>query len=138
MSKESICERERSQLSKMNKFQLGNQFKKVGYSIAIAAFILMLGRKFIENSEWIKPILHGVLLIGLLVISLSKEKMRQKRQDLQVIFQDPLASLNPRMTVGNIIAEPLVTFFPSATQIAVTFPSASGKSNAFWSVSTEP
>ena len=63
MSKQSICERERSYLSKMNKFQLGNQFKKVGYGIAIAAFILMIGRKYIENSEWLRPILHGVLLI---------------------------------------------------------------------------
>jgi len=44
--------------------------------------------------------------------SLSKKDMRLKRQDLQVIFQDPLASLNPRMTVGNIIAEPLLTYFP--------------------------
>ena len=81
MSKQSICEKERSYLSKMNKFQLGNQFKKVGYGIAIAAFILMIGRKYIENSEWLRPILHGVLLIGLLVISLSKEKLEDEYLD---------------------------------------------------------
>tara|TARA_R110002072_G_scaffold203606_3_gene361573 strand:- start:1162 stop:1605 length:444 start_codon:yes stop_codon:yes gene_type:complete len=107
MSKESICERERSQLSKMNKFQLGNQFKKVGYSIAIAAFILMLGRKFIENSEWIKPILHGVLLIGLLVISLSKEKIEDE-------FIDSLRSQSYRlafiMAIVYSLVQPIVNY----------------------------
>jgi hypothetical protein len=81
MSKQTICERERSHLDKMNKFQLGNQFKKIGYMIAIGAFILMIGRKYIEDSEWIRPILHGILLIGLLVIFLAKEKIEDELMD---------------------------------------------------------
>ncbi|MCZ2722687.1 murein tripeptide/oligopeptide ABC transporter ATP binding protein OppF [Marinomonas sp. 15G1-11] len=59
------------------------------------------------------PITEGnVVWLGQDLVSLSKDQMRDKRQELQMIFQDPLASLNPRMTVGNIIAEPLRTFKP--------------------------
>ena len=43
---------------------------------------------------------------------LSSEKMITYRKDLQIIFQDPLASLNPRMTIGDIIAEPLTVHYP--------------------------
>ncbi|MBX7171785.1 MAG: ATP-binding cassette domain-containing protein [Pyrinomonadaceae bacterium] len=42
--------------------------------------------------------------------NLSNSQMRDQRKHLQMIFQDPYASLNPRMTVGQIIGEPIKTF----------------------------
>ncbi|MGH9969899.1 MAG: ABC transporter ATP-binding protein [Pyrinomonadaceae bacterium] len=42
--------------------------------------------------------------------SLSRRRLREHRRHLQIIFQDPYGSLNPRMTVGQIVREPLDTF----------------------------
>ncbi|MBL4825104.1 MAG: ABC transporter ATP-binding protein, partial [SAR324 cluster bacterium] len=42
------------------------------------------------------------------LMALSKEELRRQRPNMQMIFQDPQDSLNPRMTVGSIISEPLV------------------------------
>nr|WP_010398366.1 oligopeptide/dipeptide ABC transporter ATP-binding protein [Paracoccus sp. TRP] len=46
---------------------------------------------------------------GTNLIGLSPRRMMRYRSQIQMVFQDPLASLNPRMTVGQIIAEPLTT-----------------------------
>lgn len=48
-----------------------------------------------------------VLFEGEDVASLSKEQMRVKRKEMQIIFQDPFSSLNPRKTISQTIAEPL-------------------------------
>ena len=48
-----------------------------------------------------------VRFAGVDLLGLGKEAMRQQRRDMQIIFQDPYASLNPRMTVGGIIGEAL-------------------------------
>ena len=45
---------------------------------------------------------------GVNLVNLKGEELRRTRRRMQMIFQDPYASLNPRMTVGNIIGEPLI------------------------------
>ncbi|EPR72305.1 Dipeptide transport ATP-binding protein DppD [Winogradskyella psychrotolerans RS-3] len=49
-----------------------------------------------------------ILYKGKDIINLSRSEMRTLRKDIQIIFQDPFASLNPRLTVGNAIMEPMI------------------------------
>lgn len=67
------------------------------------------------------PVTEGqVTWLGQDLTEASKKEMRDIRKDIQMIFQDPLASLNPRMTVGDIIAEPLKAHFKNLTKAEVT------------------
>ncbi len=53
-----------------------------------------------------------VSLLGNELGALNAAALTARRKDMQVVFQDPLASLNPRMTVADIVGEPLRTFRP--------------------------
>ncbi len=60
------------------------------------------------------PMSEGkVLWEGTDLGTMDTRTRREHRRDVQMIFQDPLAALNPRMNVGEIIAEPLITHFPN-------------------------
>ncbi|HBU62663.1 MAG TPA: ABC transporter ATP-binding protein [Oceanicaulis sp.] len=52
----------------------------------------------------------AVSWIGKDLLSMKPRALEEVREDLQIVFQDPLASLNPRMTIGASIAEPMLTF----------------------------
>ncbi|HET6971952.1 MAG TPA: ATP-binding cassette domain-containing protein, partial [Phenylobacterium sp.] len=54
----------------------------------------------------------AVTLMGRDITHADREAMRAARKDLQIVFQDPLASLDPRMTIGSAVAEPLTVFRP--------------------------
>jgi oligopeptide transport system ATP-binding protein len=68
-----------------------------------------LGRSILQL---LRPELGRVVWLGQDLVATRGEVLRKKRKDVQIIFQDPLASLNPRMTVGEIIAEPLRSLMP--------------------------
>lgn len=61
----------------------------------------------------------SILFEGDDLASMSPQQRRVHRRDVQMIFQDPLAALNPRMPIGEIIAEPLITHEPKTPKAEV-------------------
>ncbi|MFM1654773.1 ABC transporter ATP-binding protein [Brevibacillus sp. B_LB10_24] len=57
--------------------------------------------------QLLEPTEGEVLYAGKNLVGMNKRELRTLRKDLQIVFQDPYASLDPRLTVGDIIAEPL-------------------------------
>jgi oligopeptide transport system ATP-binding protein len=72
-----------------------------------------LGRAILRLIE---PTGGRVAWMGQNFLGLDAKKLRDQRRHMQIIFQDPLASLDPRMTVGKIIGKPLKTFHPEISR----------------------
>src|SRR5262245_3298446 len=62
----------------------------------------------------IEPTAGEIYLNGERIDRMSRQAMRPRRSGLQVVFQDPYSSLNPRLRAKDIVAEPLRNFVPDA------------------------
>ncbi len=69
----------------------------------------------------LNPITSGSALFDgrIELATATASRWREVHRQLQFVFQDPLAALNPRMTAAEIIAEPLITFCPRMTKVSV-------------------
>src|SRR6056297_783141 len=99
---------------------------RVSFELGAAETLGIVGESGCGKSTLARAILGLVVpaggriaWLGDNLVGKSEEEMRAKRRELQLIFQDPYGSLDPRMTVGQIVGEPLKNFFPSMSRMQV-------------------
>ena len=92
----------------------------VSFSLAPGETLAVVGESGCGKStlcravlQLIRPTAGEVVWRGRPIQGLGVRDMRPLRRDMQMVFQDPLAALDPRMSVGEIIGEPLDTFMPA-------------------------
>ncbi|NVJ89527.1 MAG: hypothetical protein HWD82_08820 [Flavobacteriaceae bacterium] len=90
MKNDSFCEKERKRIEKLNKFQLPSKWKKIGWIIFGVSIILLFARKLITEEVWLRFLLRHTIILGLLIVSLSKEKLEDE-------FIDKLRSQSYRL-----------------------------------------
>src|SRR5271154_1973931 len=100
----------------------GDQFKAVddvSFQIATGETFAIVGESGCGKTTLARMLLRlvepdggKIIFQGRELTALSSAEMRVERRQLQMVFQDPFASLNPRMRVGEIVAEPLAIHEP--------------------------
>ena len=90
---------------------------------ALGKHLALWAKAGVENPRWrvlcfncCQPVMGQSRGLAQPLTELSRKQVKPFRKDLQIVFQDPLASLNPRMTIEASIAEPLRTFQPGLTR----------------------
>ena len=73
MTTSSVMNFERNSIEKMKKYQLPNYFKKIGIGIAVLSFLGLFVNKYMPNSEIMRIAFRYGMLLGMLIISISKE-----------------------------------------------------------------
>ena len=91
----------------------------VSFDLHAGETLGVVGESGCGKSTLSRAVLHlvpasagAVTLLGRDITHADQKGLRQARQDLQIVFQDPLASLDPRVTIGDSIAEPLKVHRP--------------------------
>lgn len=103
----NFCETERNKLQGWSRFQLPNKYKKIGWGIIIGVFLLMIAKKFVDEPAWVKPVLRNIMILGFLVVSVSKEKIED-----ELMASLRAASYRLALIIGVLYAlvQPYVTY----------------------------
>jgi hypothetical protein len=108
MTLKSILECERHSLERMRRYQLSNVFKKIGAALAVLSFILLFVNAYSWDSETVRHITRYGMLIGLLLVVVSKEQFEDER-----ITQLRAQAFTYAFVFGVImaIAQPFIEYF---------------------------
>ena len=139
------CSRERASLLEVRDlcvdFGAFAALEDVSFDLSAGETVGLVGESGSGKSTLARAILRlvpaargTVMWRGLDLLSCDAATLRRQRRDLQIVFQDPLASLNPRMTVGETLAEPLKIFEPRALAAS----RGERESTTCWSASALP
>lgn len=89
----------------------------VSFTIAKGETLGLIGESGCGKSSVGRSLLHliaptagAVRLNGVDLLGLSKRELKEQRRNVQIVFQDPFSSLDPRLTAAQIVSEPLVNF----------------------------
>jgi len=109
-----------------HQYQAIRAVDRVSFELATAETLGIVGESGCGKSTLarailglVKPSGGRVCWLGQNLAGLSEVELRTQRRALQLIFQDPYGSLDPRMTIGQTVAEPLVNFYPSMSKLQV-------------------
>jgi ABC-type glutathione transport system ATPase component len=93
--------------------------RNVSFELSAGEIVGIVGESGCGKSTLARAIMRltdvdsgNINFLGKSLLQLNKPALRDIRRSIQMVFQDPLSSLDPRMSIGRIIAEPLYQFYP--------------------------